>query len=296
MIDDPMDAQLALLDPARREAPPAPGSVRHASILERAMSATDRDTATLAPLPEPRSARRRHRWRPYAATLAAAVAVAVVAGAALLPRGAGSPDAVSLVSSAAGTTAKVTSLRVSIEHEDQYSSGTGSIEISGNRMRVQVNGTYSDGHTEGSTTVYLGLVSYQQNLDGGTETDRRDRPLPPFVSSSEAVLDAALSGQDVAVVGQETVRDVPATHYRITLDATARAALAGVDPEKLAWFDLENPDQVRTVDVWVGDDLVRRLRVTGDDGSVRSAEYYDFGADIRIQAPDWAGIASPGEG
>ena len=293
MIDDPMDAHLAALDPSRREAPPAPGSVRHASILERAMSGTG--TTPLASVPASEPARRRPRRPRHLAATATAVAVAlvaVVACAAVLLRGPDDPDPLSVVSSAADTTAEVTSFRVTLDTHDQYSDGTGTIEVDGDRMRVQVSGTYRDGPLEGSTTVYIGLDSYEERLDGGRETARLDQPMAPFGSASQAVLAAALSGHDVAVAGQETVRGVPATHYRIILDDASRTALADLGPEMLGWFGLVDPDQVRTIDVWVGGDLIRRLRVQSlieGAESVRTAEYYDFGAAIDIQPPAWAG-------
>jgi hypothetical protein len=113
-------------------------------------------------------------------------------------------------------------------------------------------------------------------------------PIKPFGSSSQAVVAAALSAEDVAVVGRETVRGVPTTHYRITLDDAARAALAGLEPGARGWFDLSDPEEVRTVDVWVGGDLIRRMQAQSDD-STSTTDYYDFGADIAIEPPDRAG-------
>jgi hypothetical protein len=120
VIDDPMDAQLAALDPSRREAPLAPGSVRHASILEHAMSGTSTGTLASVPAPEPvRRRRRRPRHLGAAATAVAVALVAVVACAAVLLRGPDDPDPISVVSSAADTTAEVTSFRVTLDTHDQ---------------------------------------------------------------------------------------------------------------------------------------------------------------------------------
>jgi hypothetical protein len=252
------------------------------------MSGTGTDT-TLGPVPQPQSTRRRRHCRPYALGAAAAVAVVVVACVALLPRGSGETDAVGLLASAADTTAVVTSLRVDIEEEDQFSVGTTTLEVVGDRIRQQTYGTYRDGHVEGATTVYMGVDVYEERLDGGRETARLARLMSPFASSSQAVLDAALSSHDVAVVGQDTVRGVLTTHYRITLDADSHSALADLAPEVVGWFGLDDaPESVRTVDVWVGGDLIRRMRIKGDE-SVWTAEYYDFNAAIDIQPPDWAG-------
>ena len=48
------------------------------------------------------------------------------------------------------------------------------------------------------------------------------------------------------------------------------------------------PQDVKALDVWVADDLIRRLEMTaGEPGHDRSIdlEFYDFGADISIQPP-----------
>lgn len=80
-----------------------------------------------------------------------------------------------------------------------------------------------------------------------------ERPAP-FASSSEAVVLAALSGARVEDLGEAQVRDEATTHYRISLDDTAKNALAALDAGQLAWFELEYPKQASTVDVWVADD------------------------------------------
>jgi hypothetical protein len=289
VIDDPMDAQLAALDPSRREAPPAPGSVRHASILERAMSGTDTDTTTLAPVPEPAPARRSSRRYRYVGAAAAAALVAVVAGAVLTGRGADDSDPISVVSSAAEATGEVTSFRASFEEETDYSVSTGTIEVNGDRFRVEVSDTSKeDGHVEGTTTIVIGRHAWEMLPDGSTHTSTSGGHTKSFGSSSQAVVAAALSGEDVAVVGRETVRGEPTTHFRITLDDTARSALAGLEQRTLGWFGLNFPVVVHTVDVWVGGDLIRRIQVETDYTST-TIEYYDFGAAIDIQAPDWAG-------
>ncbi len=189
---------------------------------------SDTDTTTLADVPAPEPPR---RWRPYLGAAAAAALVTVVAGAALLGRGPDDPDPISVVSSAAESTAEVTSLRATLEKETQHSVTTGTIEVSGDRARIEVSGTSKEnGQVEGNTTIIIGRDAWEERLDGGTETYTLDDPIKPFGSSSQAVVAAALSAEDVAVVGRETVRGVPTTHYRITLDDAARAALAGLEP------------------------------------------------------------------
>ena len=86
---DPVLATLARIAPAT-EAPPAPGSHRSDSILERAMSDTTHTTRTAdttdaeAPAPRGPDRRRAARWSIAAAV---AVAAAIVAGVVVLEPG-----------------------------------------------------------------------------------------------------------------------------------------------------------------------------------------------------------------
>jgi hypothetical protein len=104
------------------------------------------------------------------------------------------------------------------------------------------------------------------------------------------VLLAALGGSGVTEVGEETVRGKTTTHYRLELDDTARQRLRALSPTVLAWFELEWPDGVSRIDVWVGDDLIRRIAVVHgygpDEPPVRSTtEFFDFGAEVQITRP-----------
>src|SRR5262245_46912818 len=188
-----MDARLAPLDPSRTDAPPAPGSARYASILERAMSDNDTATTTLAPIAE--RPRRAHRRRPYLGAAAAAALVAVAVSAALLGSGADDPDPISVVSSAAENTGEVTSLRASFEEETDYRVTTGAIEVNGDGWSWRASSTFKqDGHVERETTVVIGPHAWQKLPDGSTHSTPAGGRGKSFGSSSQAVVAAALSG------------------------------------------------------------------------------------------------------
>jgi hypothetical protein len=57
----------------------------------------------------------------------------------------------------------------------------------------------------------------------------------------------------------------------------------------LSAFELENPSQIRSLDVWIADGYIRRIRVTQNWEAAESlgttVEFYDFGADITITPP-----------
>jgi hypothetical protein len=80
------------------------------------------------------------------------------------------------------------------------------------------------------------------------------------------VLDLLREIGEVETVGPETVRGVPTTHYRGTID------IASVP-----------------VDVWVdGDGRARKISATVDRAGIKVAteiEYYDFGVELDVDAP-----------
>ncbi|MEZ5139982.1 MAG: hypothetical protein R2711_14800 [Acidimicrobiales bacterium] len=77
-------------------------------------------------------------------------------------------------------------------------------------------------------------------------------------------------------------------HYRIELGTPGVDALRELAPNQVAMFELENPDAVRSLDVWVADDLIRRvdLRFGPEAGHrVGLPRYRDLGADLAIRPP-----------
>ena len=53
----------------------------------------------------------------------------------------------------------------------------------------------------------------------------------------------------------------------------------------LAWFELEYPDAVRTLSVWIADDLVHQDRDRPDRDQITRTRFFNFGSDITITAP-----------
>lgn len=306
MKHDELLAAIAAIDPLDTGNPPAKGSARYDSILERAMQPTfeqtrhrsndvdDTDRPATPARPPSRGQRPSSRARAAVLAVAAAVVTILTASVALLLPGDGVSPAAALTRAAA-TTREVTSLRAELTREDPYGSHRSHIEVAGDDLRIETRGTYADGHVEGSTTTYSGNQAWEQILGGDVQTyviDDDERPAP-FAASSAAVVTAALRAGDVADLGQEQVGDVEATHYRIDADDAARRALGELSPGQLGWFELEHPAGVRTIDIWVADDLIRRIRVVQQtDGGTdtpdvvtTTTDFYDFNADIRIEPP-----------
>lgn len=77
---------------------------------------------------------------------------------------------------------------------------------------------------------------------------------------------------------------VTTTRYDIQLTETSVAALLALKPNELAWFELEYPDDVRTLSVWVADDLVHQVEITQRDQVTRT-RFFNFGAGMIITPP-----------
>lgn len=281
---------LVALDPVRHESPPPPASDRYAAIHARAM-AYDADaasaTATATPRSAGRSSRRRNVHPRRLAALAAAVVLVVVVAAMALGRS-GTVDpasAAELVTQAARATGDATTFRGHLVVEENGSVRSSELQVDG--ADIQVRG---DGRSQSFTVV--GDQIWEGD-DPTPSTLPLTGRLAPFGSSSEAVVLAALRSDSVVEIGEEEVRGQAATHYRIELDEPSRSALGRLTPGQLAWFELEYPEEAQTLDVWVGDGLIRRIEVVSEweanetgPGELRTTtEFYDFGAQVDIEPP-----------
>jgi len=292
--DEPADAlleDLGQLDPAMTDAPPLPGSSRHRTILEHAMSATDTAPSTdrAHPGPAPQHGRMRRRRIGVAAAVAAVV-IAVTAVVVLEPGRTPAPvSAKEAVTAAATTTGDVSSLRIEATYD---SGGEPPTHLTGEIYGLDYTSTFRrkrpDGKEHATTVTVIGTTRWTET--DGKVTKAQSPPEEnnaPFPQASDAVVKAALTGSHVTDLGTETVRGHDAQHYRIKLTDPSKAALQALDPSQLSRFELEYPDGVVGLDVWVADDLIRRVAVRSDweRGAGSTIEFYDFGANITIHPP-----------
>ena len=87
-------------------------------------------------------------------------------------------------------------------------------------------------------------------------------------------------------LGADRVRGVATERFRLTLDRKRADPLAGGD---------DGPDTF-SVDVWVGDGLIRRMHAQDPPGSSGTFEFFDFGAPVEIEAPAPDRVAEIEEG
>lgn len=321
---DPRFEQLAALDPARLDRAPAPGSSRHAEILERAMQQHDLTTdpasdppADADPTParsgpaEPRGRTRRPAVR-RAAVLLAAAAVVLAAAAAFTVLG---PEdeltPVAALTEAAEKTGDELTLRSEYRRETGEGGGVQVIrsEHHGGDVRrtfsiLAPDGTERPAAPDEETFIVFigdqGWTSADPDTPQPVEPEERNAP---YAEASAAIVEAAIgpipekgdgpeepvTNSTVAEIGNDDVRGDETTHYRIDLDDDAIRRLGSLPANVLSGFELEAPGQIRSLDVWVGDGYIRRVQVTHHfepaDSAGTTVEFYDFGADITITPP-----------
>jgi uncharacterized membrane protein len=272
--------ELRKLDPALRDAPPAPGSVRYDTILERAMSlqTPDTNTHTNTQTQRPRRSRRWMTWAAAGTGVAASVLTTVVV------LGGHSTSASAAVLTAAEHTEKVVTLRGTTQEEIKTGgASTSTIEANGADMKI----VEQDDIGTINTTI-VGGIAYESTSDSdGTphkNTGPNEHGLAPFAEATGNVARAALEGADVTDKGTEQVRGADTTHYQVKLTAESRRALAALPAGQTAWFEVEHPDQITSIDIWTAGDLIRRITVDQPERRT-TTEYYDFGQPVTITKP-----------
>ena len=141
-----------------------------------------------------------------------------------------------------------------------------------------------DGSNASVMTVLGDTVWYESGGEVMSESRTENDHLTPFAEASALVIDAALDGSRIEDLGRVDLDGVAVDRYRLEMTAESRSALAALTPQELAWFELEYPDSVSTIEVLVGDELIRGITVHGRD-DVREMRFADFDAVIGIDAP-----------
>lgn len=285
---DQLIEQLAALDPARVDRPPAPGSPRLDMILERAMQ---NPSAVLNP-----RVRARPRRRTFlGVSAAAAIIVATVVAAAVLFEPGATISSAGALTQAAEHTADALTLRS--EYIQDAGHGRFNVVRSEHRgadlrrtFSVIENGIERREGEDDEYVVFIGDKGWKPG-DGANDatTVRPDERNAPYAESSAAIVKAAVTDSNVDKIGTENVRGADATHYRIRIDGDLVRRLDKLPANQLSGFELEDAGHIRSLDVWVEGDYIRQIRVTQTwqprDSKGTTVEFYDFGADITITPP-----------
>jgi hypothetical protein len=279
---DHIDERLAALDPVLGDHPPRPGSDRFRQIQDKAVRSLTSPTAVPArtgalPSQQPRRptlARRR-------IVLAAASITALLAAGLIVSGGEERPAAADEIRAAAENLGRVDTFRAALVKtyaDGEVTKFEGELAGPGGRFVF----IQTDRGVEMSRWEHHGTLAPDESLATFTDASAA------FTEASAAIVAAVIEGGGVEQLGSERVRGVEATRYRIRLDEQSRRALDALAPGQLSWFALEDPWAVDSIEVWIADELVRRVRVNFVEGhhmSTSTSDFYDFGADITIAPP-----------
>ena len=160
--------------------------------------------------------------------------------------------------------------------EPKSGSGEGAIDLANERfsLRMQLDEAAGDVVSGTVEMMFVDGAIYMKNPEFASLTDK------PWVKlegptgtvalpDSAQALDVLRSGVDFEEVGRADVRGVPTTHYRGTISNDAnRITPAG-----------------SVLDAWVDEQGYPRKMSFVDGEATATIEFYDFGADVNIEAP-----------
>lgn len=200
--------------------------------------------------------------RRRALTAAAAVIVLIASATVLATR---TPSAEAVVRSASTDLRTTRSLKAQLARTTTAGKSATSLVAAGDTFHLRTSTQFTDGRSEASEQTYVDGYLYERVGETTTRTPAEPERLPaPFAQSSAAIIEAAATGADIAGVAATTRDGTAATRYDIALTPKSRRALSRLQPNQLAWFELENPDQVELLQLWIVDDEVREVRARSD--------------------------------
>jgi hypothetical protein len=286
-VDDEVVELIARLDPARHEQPPAPGSDRYRAILETATGLSVDAPTAIDGDPASVGAARRHRRRWLRAVGVAAASLAATGAVVVWQFGDG-PTTAGAVRSAAQALGDVTSYEGQRTHEQPgVSVETDTLRVDGDDFEFVSETRFVDGRVERFAVTVVDGIHYVSEDDEPVASPLRpgDGLDGSYADASAALVGAALDGSDVTEAGSQTISGVLTTRYDIALTARSIDALSSLTPEQLAWFDLDDPNQVDQLSVWIADDHIHRIEIAHSDGATTRTAFSNLNDDITITPP-----------
>jgi hypothetical protein len=176
-------------------------------------------------------------------------------------------------------------VRTLVEHGVRTETTT--IRVDGDDVDFVVETRFADGRATRYEGAAIDGIQYI-TVGGRTEASplrAGDVFETPYGQASAEMIVAVLDGATVTEGGQETIAGVLTTRYDIALTAQSIASLTAVPQSSLAWFDLDNPDEVDRLTVWVADGLIRQVMVDHDSTATTGATILNVNGEITIAPP-----------
>ena len=217
--------------------------------------------------------------------LLVAAAVVVTAAVGIVLAGPSAPPAYATVVVAAEALGDIEALEGSLTRSSPSRTSESTFRANGAAFQLRSEATYADGHVEASEQVLVDGYLYE-TIDGQTSRTLADpEQVPaPFARSSSAVISAATTGADVEDLGSEDLGAVSARRYDIRLGPDSVEALSKLERSELAWFELEYPERVDTMRVWIADGVIRQMELRSADQTTR-IEFHNLGQEVDIDTP-----------
>lgn len=189
------------------------------------------------------------------------------------------------VTGAAEALGRTASLEGNLTTSSSEGTSRSTIAVSKDAFQIRDETTYADGHRESAARVMVDGYLYEtvDGLTTRTVADPDSAPAP-FARSSRAVIDAVAGNSNIDVIGNQDLGGLITTRYDIRLDAGSIEALSKLRRDELAWFELEYPDQVDTVQLWISDGMIHQMEIHSQDQWTR-LEFHSFGEPVHIEAP-----------
>jgi hypothetical protein len=234
------------------------------------------------PLARPEPVHHLRRWAIVGS--AATAVIAGLVGVFVSDSGSVPPSQASVVLAAAEQFGSVDSMRADETYTSQLGKVTSSqVELDGTNVKITQNRSAEDGGR-----LVITLINGRRYAQAGGHLSSvaatGDNTLAPYPGAARDVVKTVAGDSEVTKVGAGEVRGTKATHYHLDMPDAARQKLSRLPKTELAWFDLDSPQDVTSVDVWVTGKTLRRITVNAGFRT-SDAVYYDFGAPITITTP-----------
>lgn len=236
----------------------------------------------------------------------------------LAPALQGDPTRVVDAAAATTTAAKTSGVTVTVPvfQEGALASvnGEGNIAFAADHLRLVVPNADKAEERQFGRTLYVLLPEQLAAASGGKTWVKLDLDTPkpsdpdPFrlyAYDPEQLLRVTSAVTGATLVGTETIRDTPTTHFRGSVDP-ATAAATGINPTFAAAFRAGTGNTATPVDVWLDDaGRVRRIslplappnaQLPAGSNPATVVDFYDFGtADASFAQPPANQVAGVGD-
>lgn len=238
--------------------------------------------ATATDPPHPHSIRAQKTRARYALVAAATVTIAVLGVIVLATH---TPSAQAAVFEAATALGDIRTMEGHLVISSPAGIVTSTIRVDGKAFEARTRSTFTDGRVETSEQTVVDGFLYETINGQTTRTPQGPgQQLSAFADASAALIKAVSTDAAIQSLPPDDIDGELVERYDISPENDAVDAIARLDQGQLSWFELEYPDQVDTVSLWVHDGIVRQLEIRTGQSTTRIS-FENLNGEIDIVAP-----------